>query len=119
MLKVTGQSLFNLLPIICWLLILSCPYAVIVYIKGTKDINSWLNILVPLAFFAVALLLCIYHDHRLEKPEEEEQFPVQLKRFTHKTSLGASLKMEDIYEVTLYLCQVEDYLERHGHKYDK
>lgn len=68
-------------------------------------------------FVPVLCCLVAYILHTIQRACEVEVYgcPVARKRFTRRDSRGRIIfKMDDIYEMTEYLAEVEDYCESYG-----
>lgn len=94
------------------LLTLMCPFIVILMHKGDyKSSKEFMyTLIIVLLTFAVAAVL----RGLAEACNCSDNIPVPRKRYTVEKEGSVQVREDEVEEVILYMCDVEDYLERKG-----
>ena len=102
----------NNLILIVNLLYLALPYLMF-YFGKANEINEILIALIPIVVIAVIYYIKAYAN----KIGKGKTLPVPVKRFTSVNDDGeASIEVDRVQELILYMADLEDWLERKGIK---
>lgn len=90
--------------------------AIVLY--NTAEPKEWI-IGLSLLYIAITIFSAFFKKFDETKNKKKKDFPIYKKRFTKKSELDENMiyiRKEDWSEATLYLSEVEDYLENAGFK---